>query len=321
MNLWTERLIGVLLLGLFLSLATAAFSHLVPDRVGQYIATQMRMFDSLRPHILLVVVGLAAMLAVLGEYRIALVGLAGTLLVLGSLVVDYRARVAPVSDRTDLTLLWMNILESNPIPAETLAKAIRAEAPDILALGESRPAAQLPDLLADLYPHRIGCTDPDACGLLVLSRLPLDAIAIRDLPSGRERLMRMRVTLPGRAPVRLVFAHLVKPWFTGMSASERDTLDAVLGGENALPVIVVGDFNAAPWSRRMREIERDHRLHHAPWPVATWPAHAGGLGVSIDHILLRNGAAFAMLAPWGQSLGSNHRGLVARVALPPDNHP
>ena len=317
MTVWTERLIGVLLLGLVLSLAMAAASHLVPNKAGQYIATQMRMFDSLRPHLLLAVLGLVALLALLGEQRAALLGVVGVVLVSASLVIDYRARAAPVATQADLTLLWMNILKDNPIAPEALAAAIRAEAPDIVAFGESGPAAALPVLLADLYPHRLGCSDPAECGLLVLSRLPVSATAIRDLPSGRERLIRMRVSVPDRGPVRLVVAHLVKPWFTGMDASEQDTLDAVMGGERTQPMIVVGDFNAAPWSRRLRGIEMRHGLRHAPRPVPTWPTRAGPLGIPIDHVLLRGGAAFVGLETWGGSLGSNHHGLLARIALPP----
>jgi len=73
-EIWLQRLVGVVILGLVLSLLAAAFSHLVPDRAGQFIATQARIFDSLRLHLLPVVLGFSLVLALLGERQLALAG-------------------------------------------------------------------------------------------------------------------------------------------------------------------------------------------------------------------------------------------------------
>ena len=78
----------------------------------------------------------------------------------------------------------------------------------------------------------------------------------------------------------------------------------------------MGDFNAAPWSRSLWRLERAHGLRHPSRPIATWPRELGGFGLPIDHILLRGPAGFQEISPWGEALGSNHRGLLARVALP-----
>jgi endonuclease/exonuclease/phosphatase (EEP) superfamily protein YafD len=115
--------------------------------------------------------------------------------------------------------------------------------------------------------------------------------------------------------LNLIFMHMVKPWYLGMAAAEREALDAALGGPKDLPLVLMGDFNAAPWSRRMRQVEQKHGLRHAPFPVATWPVEAGPFGLPIDHVLVRGRAELVSVDPWGAHLGSNHRGLKAKLAL------
>ncbi len=316
--MWRERLIGVLLFGLVATLAVAAFSHLIPESAPQYISVQARMLDSIRPHLLVPALALCAVLAGLGQRRAAAVGGAAAMLVLVALVVDHAARIAPRADQGDLSVVWFNMLETNEITAERLARALRAADADVIVIGESTAAIarDLPTQLGDSHPHRLGCTGEDRCGVLLLSRLPLGTSRIRDMPSGRERFIRVVIEQPGRQRTHLIAFHMVKPWFSGFAETEMTALEAALDAKTAPPTILVGDFNAAPWSWRMRHIERSFGLRHAARPIATWPAGAGALGVPIDHVLLRGGTALSSVKPWGADLGSNHRGLRAEIALP-----
>lgn len=317
--MWTERLIGVLLFWLVLTLLLAAVSHLVPDRAGQYISVQLRMLDSLRPHLLVLSVFFAAALLALGQARLAGLGVGAALLILCALVIDHARRVAPQAETGDLTLVWFNMLETNAIAPERLAQALAETDADVIVLGESRPAADLPTLMRQTHPHRAGCDAAGTCGLMVLSRVPLGPTRIRDFRSGPQRFARIVIDLAGHVPVHLIAVHMVKPWFTAMAAPEREALEAALTADPIPPTILLGDFNAAPWSRRIRRLEKKFGLRHAPRPLATWPTSAGRLGVPIDHVLLRGGTAFAEITTWGADLGSNHRGLRAAIALPPGN--
>lgn len=122
-------------------------------------------------------------------------------------------------------------------------------------------------------------------------------------------------------PVSFRVMHMVKPWQTAFSKDEEEIAHRALAdAPEDQPMVLLGDFNAAPWSRRMMELERRHDLDHAPWPVATWPVRAGGLGIPIDHVLLGKGAKLGSLSPWGSDLGSNHRGLLAKIDLPGSVH-
>ena len=78
----------------------------------------------------------------------------------------------------------------------------------------------------------------------------------------------------------------------------------------------MGDFNAAPWSRPLREIAGTSGLRPLRWPPATWPVDMGRLGLPIDMAFTGNGALITDIRPFGQGLGSNHMGFVAGIALP-----
>ena len=320
--MWTERLIGVLLLGLGATLGLAGFSQYIPDSAGQFVSMIVRVFDSLRLHLLLGVIVLSALLWTLGEGRIALAGLvcAGIIAVL--VIVDTRARASSPGPRADLSVLWFNMLESNEIPDTRLAEALTAADVDILILAESTPmAATLPGLMQETHPHVLECPAESHCGLLLLSRVPLAFRMIRDLSSGEGRLLRVTYASENHPTVHLIGAHLVKPWYTGFSDTDMEALEAALDAKVPPPLILTGDFNAAPWSRRLRGLSDRFALKHAPWPLATWPAKLGRWGVPIDHMLVGGGVELHRIATWGQGLGSNHLGLRAEFTLPDKSPP
>ena len=218
---------------------------------------------------------------------------------------------------TDLRLLWFNVLAENPTPPERLVTAIRAADADVVLLAEPAPLRRAVDALADLYPYRIGCEEAEPCGLILLSRFPFAKVRFHDFPSGVHRMLRVELEVPGHGPVALAGLHQTKPWYLGLTGSETEAVRWGLRPDRrALPMVVAGDFNAAPWSQRMRQLRQEQGLGFAAWPVSTWPAAAGEFGVPIDHVLVRGGAGIARLTPWGGNLGSNHRGLIAEIDLP-----
>ncbi|MEM7731330.1 MAG: endonuclease/exonuclease/phosphatase family protein [Pseudomonadota bacterium] len=314
-----DQISGVLILALATTLFVAGLSHLVGDVAGQYISTQLRSLDSVRPHLIPVAILLSGLTALLGYWRLSLGagGVSGIIAI--SLIMDYQNRSDPGAGDPALRVLWFNMQTSNPVAPAALVNALRQTNADIIVLAESRPAIGLPALMSDTHPHRLGCETRETCGLLLLSRHPLKQPRIRQLTTRTERFLRARVDLPGRdAKLHLIATHLIKPWVYGFSEREEQTLHwAIANADNPAPTILMGDFNAAPWSRRMRDITGRFKFRHAKRPVATWPVQAGPWGVPIDHILVRGEAAIASLIPWGSELGSNHLGLIADIALAP----
>ena len=349
-TLWRAHLVGFLVpltLGIE---AVAGLGRFLPD-IDQFLSTNVRMLESLAPQLLVLALLLSLAVVLLGARRAGLALALLALLAAVGVVRDYRAMrasdPAQASDpgaatvpTGDLRLLWFNLLAGNPTPPARLVAAIRAAGADVVLLAEPAPLRGAVADLADLYPYRMGCGaaaaaatpdgdqdgDPDGgpdggpeagCGLILLSRFPVAKPRFRDFPSGPERLLRVEITVPGHGRFSLAGIHGTKPWYLGLTGGEADTIRwGLRRGREALPLVVAGDFNAAPWSLRMRRIEREQELGFPRWPVPTWPAAAGPLGVPIDHVLVRDGAGIVRLAPWGADLGSNHRGLLAEIDLP-----
>lgn len=318
---WIHRLAGSCLLLTACALAAGLAGHLAPD--GSPLSTVLRMLDSLRPHLLALAALGGVGLACLGLRRTGLACLLAAMLGGGLLILDYRARALPISrdPGAGLTVLWFNLKKDNPVPPARLEAALRASDADVIVLSEALPARAAKPALRTRYPHQAGCASERACELLILSRHPIGALQLFDTFAGPGRFASFELCPEGAARVRIVALHRIKPWYLGMTGMELSWIDAVLARAPQRPLIVMGDFNAAPWSRSLRSLEQAHGLRHPPRPIATWPRDLGDFGLPIDHVLLRGVAGFHDIMSWGEDLGSNHRGLLARIALPSEAPP
>jgi endonuclease/exonuclease/phosphatase (EEP) superfamily protein YafD len=83
-------------------------------------------------------------------------------------------------------------------------------------------------------------------------------------------------------------------------------------------VVVVGDFNATPWSAAFRRLERSSGLHNSQRGFgvqASFPANLNPVfRVPIDHLLYSDGLA-VVDRRLGPSLGSDHYPLLVELAL------
>jgi endonuclease/exonuclease/phosphatase (EEP) superfamily protein YafD len=216
-----------------------------------------------------------------------------------------------------LEVLHFNVRHANRTSA-AMAQAVLDSAADVVVLLESRPIEKHFPALAEVYPHRFGC-GVDDCEITILSKLPLEAPEWVFFPFARQRFA-TAVVRPGGHPLRLMAVHFGKDFF----ARFRHAQGLMLSGEilrrrrqDGLPVLVAGDFNAAPWDPTMRMIARLGRMTQPLAWLPTWPVPAGAFGLQIDHIMTTEGLALERLAVTPQSYGSNHRGLRATVALQP----
>ena len=314
-GVWRERAVGAILTLCTILLGLGLFSHLVPDD-NQFLGTLCRIADSMRPWLLAMAILLSLGLLVLKARRSAAIVCAIALTGLGTIAYDYHSRSVPWADEADLRVLWFNSLSTNRIAPDRLELALRNTDADVVVFVEALPAFGMKERLADLYPHALGCRTRAGCSMLVLSRFELEHAEAKRTSRSSEQLVRFTVTPEGQSPVNILATHLIKPWYLSIAAEETAVASRMLKREPSGPLLVMGDFNAAPWSRRVRRLEIGHSLRHPPRPIGTWPATLGALGIPIDHMLVRGGAQFAWQEPWGDDLGSNHRGLLAGIALP-----
>lgn len=305
-----------LILPLAVGMPLAAFGlQYVPD--SALFGNFARILESVAPQLLLAALLPVALLALAGARRTAAACLALVLLSGAGLVLQQVRVAEPLvpAERADLRLLWFNANAWNRTPAATVFDEICAADADLVILAESAKYGPKAAALADLYPYRAGCAG--ACEITILSRHPLGDLKF--FPPGiawEDRLALFTLALPGHAPVTFVALHMSKPWFYGIIDREIETIETELP-RHAGPMVLVGDLNAAPWSRRLHWLRDVAGLKPTRTPVPTWPASAGAAGIPIDHVLVRGGPRVVSIEPWGMDLASDHRGLLVTLSLPP----
>lgn len=236
------------------------------------------------------------------------------------------ASSAPSEPVTGVKLVSFNILADQETPDDLLAWLARGPA-DVLVLLESTPAwrARLAALSA-VYPYQIVALPRDglpedsdydlagASGIAVLSRLPLSHVRIFYPAGPIKPAVKVTVRAAG-GEFTLVAVHPTSP-MTKAGLAARDAYLAGLAGALAGdkgPLVVAGDFNATRFTPRFRRFLDSIGLDPPGRSPATYPAVAGPFGLAIDHVLVRGLALRRLDAV--PALGSDHRGLMARLVL------
>ncbi|WP_375451935.1 endonuclease/exonuclease/phosphatase family protein [uncultured Devosia sp.] len=277
------------------------------------------LLTSLRFHIGITLLALPVLLALTGGHWRAslLAGLIclslgqGALVVLGQL--SKRAELAQQQPVASFRMLNFNVLARNPRGAE-IADYIVRTLPDVAVILETPAIEDEMGKLSALYPYRVGCESRATCDLSLFSRTPLrDAVMYRPKPFLRERLIVAKTTIGGQE-VTLVAVHLSKPYFDEAAQTELLQVQALLRSLDG-PVVVSGDFNAAAWSDDLAALVAGNDLVPPPRFVSTWPVELGSFGVPIDNMFSRGGALIEDVEPLESAIGSNHRGLLARISI------
>lgn len=266
-----------------------------------------------RLHLLGALTVAAVVAMVLGAPRIAVGSLAVGLLVgLVGLRPALPSGEARAAARASLTLLQLNLRYDNPDHGAVLALVAR-EQPDLIAFQEvSRHNMALLDALHGDYPHQQFCRFANVGGVAVLSRLAPVGGEDRGCAAG-SGLAWLRVATPD-GPVTAASLHLHWP-YPYRQHEQVGRLTPVL---EALPrpVLLGGDFNAAPWSHSADRVARAagarvldglrftfHRRFLPMTPV---------IGIPIDHVLVDPSLAPVSVEA-SAPVGSDHRAVVARL--------
>lgn len=239
-----------------------------------------------------------------GRPRIAILGLIGAGLAIGSVAMSYR-NGGGVSG--PYSLYQKNLLfHANSI--NRVIKDIRAQSPDFITLqeiaGENRA---LYWILAGENAAAQICEFSTVGDVAVLSRWPMVAGSGHCL--GNQGAAAMKVTTPA-GPVWLVSVHLHWPFPHGQAEqvshliASMDFLDA--------PVILAGDFNMVPWSHTVAALENVTGSKRAGPAIGTYELFGPNVILPIDHVLVPSGRGALETRPL---LGSDHLGLLLRFDL------
>ena len=233
-----------------------------------------------------------------------------------------------ISQFAEVRVLSSNLRKGQADPLSYLALA--REKADVITVSElTREAAQAFSHagLSDTFPYSVLIPAPDAGGIGLWSRYPLDAVS-----PGVHRnfsIAAARLQIPGVELAPLVTSvHVSSPisyrrdFVDGWQSSIADTkavLDdfARVAGDAA--VIVAGDFNSTPDMQQFRNLltngYRDSADQTGAGFLPTFPADSWlPPALEIDHILTRGATATSLT---GVTIaGSDHRALLATVQIP-----
>lgn len=277
-----------------------------------------RVIDSLVFHLTGIVALGAALLALLGWRRFGGIIACAAVLQAGLPIARFYQSSMPLAPQAEagLTILWFNMLHENSTRPQILAEAIAQSSADLVILAETTLFDDLPPALLEAFPEQLPCKT-HRCETIMLSRRPLLETERPHTGTIRpDRMAVMRLALTDQTRLTVIGAHWVKPWMHSYAAVDDWLLQDVLKRSDG-PAILIGDLNAAPWSGRMRKMAQETDLRPLRWPIATWPSSAGNFGVPLDQVWARRDVIVQDIQAWGADLGSNHRGLLIRLAAQP----
>ena len=162
--------------------------------------------------------------------------------------------------------------------------------------------------LEAVYPYHVDCVGKVfRCGVALYSKIPLrDAFADR-IDGSLPTVVAATIDWQG-APLTIAELQLINP-LIGLEQDFQAQQGAVASGYFAkLPgdLVVMGDFNSAPWSRLQQDFRAATRLDNRGRLALTWPSWApAAFRLPIDQIFVRGGVVARNVRP-GPPEGSDH---------------
>ena len=228
------------------------------------------------------------------------------------------ASIANCPPGRSIELLNANVLLDNHRFGE-LIKLVERTDPDVVLLLE--PGLDWERAIRPLhsrYPFRIGEPVPNSYGMILLSRLPMEAQLLHRMQPGVPSV-RARLRLSGGEVIDLHGVH-PEPPAVGDDSGERDAELVAIGREvraSGRAALVLGDLNDVAWSRTSRLFldvsgMNDPRVgrglyptFNARYPLLRWP---------LDHMFVTPHFRLQQLERL-DAIGSDHFPILYRVCL------
>jgi len=260
----------------------------------------------------------AALFWLLSCRRLAgLFGILGLLhaLELAPLYLDTPA--APAVGATPLTILHFNAYSQNPRRSE-IVTLVSEQSADLVFLFEVEPEwASLLDQLAPQYTQVVFEPSFDNFGIAALARVPTQSARVRRDNPLELATVELQLEWDG-APLTVHALHVYPPVSAKHAAARDSQLLALAKEASAHPgsIIVVGDFNATPWSWVSNAFEESSGLRNAQRGFgyqATWPTHIPIIELPID-ASYHSTDLTVIGRTTGPHIGSDHLPVVLQIA-------
>ena len=213
------------------------------------------------------------------------------------------ADLVPASD--DLRVYSKNLRYDNG-QVDALFEDIQSADADVLMLQEvSSVNDTLLTRLHTTFPHQTRCSTPAGVAIVVASRFAFEGTP---LCSERKALAVAKVSINAQS-VWLASVHIPWHWPIPSHINEKEAEDLL--GSLKGPIVMAGDFNSVPWTRRVSRLKSLSRTRLAGPTLVTLRHKRLPLSIPIDFVFAPGGGQVE-LRPL---LGSDHHGLLAKVKL------
>lgn len=232
-----------------------------------------------------------------------------------------EARFAPDAPN-GVTLLAVNVLEENK-RHDLVSDLIASVDPDILLLMETDAAwteAMEPALAR--YPTVVREPRSDYYGMIFATRLEAEEARIVHLTRDETPTLLAGLRAPNGAAFAFVGLHPQPPTPDGDDTDDRDAqiiYAARFARRADLPVVVMGDFNEAAWSKGAKDFKRvgtyvDPRVGRGLY--ASFHANHWLIRCPIDQVYVTEDVAVVSIS-LGPRVGSDHFPMIARLRIDP----
>jgi endonuclease/exonuclease/phosphatase (EEP) superfamily protein YafD len=249
-------------------------------------------------------------------------------------------RAAPAAaGRPVLKLVNLNLWYDNE-NLDRVADYLIASGADVVGLVEATPDSKAAlARLKTVYPHSLDCVGSlPKCQSMLLSKFPLTNTYAGPIDGRYPTIAIAAVQMPGGAAVTVGVTHVLTPFarlrepilwvdpglpaprFADAPDLEQSHQAANLAGflqRQAPDLVLVGDFNSAPWSPLQQAFRADtgldNRGHFLPsWPTLIWPIFR----LPLDPVFVRGHAQVTAIR-LGPNVGSDHLPIEAEIAVGP----
>lgn len=263
----------------------------------------------------------AFLIAIVTKKMVAVLIISIALAVHGYVVTMSMLPVSPMNDTdyTELTVLSSNLLSSNTHYQAQL-DIIATQNPDIIAFQEYSHVWDLvlSSQLSSNYPHSI--TEPLASnfGIAIYSKHPITDGAVEVFSTESFPAISADIQI-GESTVRVMSVHPPPPAGTDIYLNRNQYMERIAQEADAQSgaVVVLGDFNATPWTSHFTDMLKTGSLRNASAGFGfnpTWPTGQVRLYIPIDHILVNskiNVDHFETI----HLEGSDHRNVLGRLRV------
>ncbi len=270
----------------------------------------------------LLAIGLFLVLLLLRERSTVLIGLFCVVILSTNMVTWYLPAGRP--HRSLVKILFSNVWETN-LNHQPILNLVRSEAPDIAIFVEvnTRWRKQL-DSLQDILPY----SRDNKRGEVIYSKIDLAKTSIVPPDSSFVRTLILRYLQIQGKTFTLVATHPSAPATPAEFAKRNRHLEdlGLLLEKSSDDLIVVGDFNATPWSPYYKKFVDRSRLVNAREGLGLHPTWStlvvrklpswlqSVFSVPIDHIFIRAPNTYATSFRTGNDIGSDHLPIIAEIS-------